>query len=80
MSDTVTVDCTIGGNGRVWVRRIKLGDKWQAVEQGRQWGDAAGRHVLIMRPGQPVAELLLSSETLRWELRPRPPLPPNNVV
>ena len=41
------------------------------VEQGRQWQDDDGRHVLIMRPGRQVEELLLSVETLRWELVPR---------
>jgi GH24 family phage-related lysozyme (muramidase) len=71
MNEYITVDCTIAKDGRVWVRRIKSGDRWQAVEQGRQWGDEDGRHVLIMCPGHDVQELLLSSATLRWELVPR---------
>jgi hypothetical protein len=41
------------------------------VEQGRQWQDENGRHVLVMRPGRQVEELLLSGETLRWEIVPR---------
>ena len=67
----IAVDCTIGRKGRVWVRRIKLDDAWQVVEQGRQWQDEDGRHVLIMQPMASVEELLLSGATLRWELLPR---------
>ena len=71
MTKNITVDCTIGRNGRVWIRRIKLNDAWLVVEQGRQWQDDAGRHVLVMRPGGQVEELLLSADSLRWELVPR---------
>jgi exosome complex RNA-binding protein Rrp4 len=71
MTTNVTVDCTIGRNGRVWIKRIKLDDAWLNVEQGRQWQDEDGRHVLVMRPGGQVEELLLSSQSLRWELVPR---------
>lgn len=67
---SITVDCTIGRNGRVWIRRIKPGDAWLAVEQGRQWQDKDGRHVLVMHPNGQVDELLLSTHTLRWELVP----------
>ncbi|MFN2163740.1 MAG: hypothetical protein ACK2UR_03240 [Candidatus Promineifilaceae bacterium] len=72
MTTNVTVDCTIGRNGRIWIKRIKLDDAWLVVEQGRQWQDENGRHVLVMRPGGQVEELLLSAKTLRWELVPRP--------
>jgi hypothetical protein len=68
---SITVDCTIGRDGRVWIRRIKLEDDWLTVEQGRQWQDEEGRHVLVMRPNGQVDELLLSSNTLRWEIVPR---------
>jgi exosome complex RNA-binding protein Rrp4 len=71
MSEFITVDCTIGRNGRVWIHRVKFDEDWVMVEQGRQWQDDDGRHVLIMRPGRQVEELLLSVETLRWELVPR---------
>jgi len=67
----IAVDCTIGRNGRVWIHRIKLDEAWLMVEQGRQWQDENGRHVLVMPPGGQVEELLLSAETLRWELVPR---------
>ena len=71
MTKNITVDCTIGRNGRVCLRRIKLNDAWLVVEQGRQWQDDAGRHVLVMRPNGQVEELLLSADSLRWELVPR---------
>lgn len=67
----VEVDCTFDEDGRVRVRRIRLGRPWQAVEQGRQWSDADGRHVLIMLPGG-ARELLLRGDTLAWELRELP--------
>ena len=67
----VEVDCTFDEDGRVRVRRIRLGRPWQAVQQGRQWSDADGRHVLILLPDR-VRELLLRADTLAWELRELP--------
>ncbi len=67
----VEVDCSFDADGRVRVRRIRLGRPWQPVEQGRQWADADGRHVLIMLPDG-VHELLLRPVTLRWEVRDLP--------
>ncbi len=73
----IEVDCTFEADGRVRVRRIRLGRPWQAVQQGRQWADADGRHVLIRLPRLPqppdgVRELLLRADTLTWELRDLP--------
>ncbi|MCA9865462.1 MAG: hypothetical protein KIS95_07600 [Anaerolineae bacterium] len=67
----VEVDCTFDEDGRVRVRRIRLSRPWQIVEQGRQWADAEGRHVLLMLPNG-AHELLLRAETLTWELRELP--------
>lgn len=67
----VEVDCTFDENGRVRVRRVRLGRPWQVVEQGRQWADPDGRHVLVMLNGA-VRELLLRADTLAWELRELP--------
>ncbi len=64
----IEVDCTFDEGGRVRVRRVRLGRPWQVVEQGRQWADADGRHVLVMLNGV-VRELLLRADTLTWELR-----------
>lgn len=71
MSTNIEVDCTFDADGRVRVRRVRLGRPWQPVEQGRQWADADGRHVLIRLPSG-VHELLLRADTLRWELRELP--------
>ncbi len=68
MANPVEVDCTFGEDGRVRVRRVRLGRPWQPVEQGRQWADADGRHVLIRLPDG-VRELVLRADTLAWELR-----------
>ena len=71
MPTPIEVDCTFDADGRVRVRRVRLGRPWQLVEQGRQWADADGRHVLIMLAGG-VRELLLRADTLTWELRELP--------
>jgi len=63
----ISVECTFGKDGRIQVRRMEVDGRWQVVEQGRQWQDQAGRHVLVMAPGGPVRELLLRPETLSWE-------------
>ncbi len=67
----VEVDCTFDEDGRVRVRRVRMGRPWQTVEQGRQWADADGRHVLVMLGGV-VRELVLRPDTLAWELRELP--------
>ena len=67
----VEVDCRFDEDGRVHVRRVRLGRPWQAVEQGRQWIDDDGRHVLVML-ARGVRELVLRADTLTWELRELP--------
>lgn len=67
----VAVECAFSEEGQIRVRRIRLGDRWLPVDQGRQWQDDDGRHVLVMLPGG-VRELLLHSRRLRWTLRPLP--------
>jgi hypothetical protein len=66
----VGVECTFDAEGHVRVRRVRRAGTWTAVEQGRQWVDGEGRHVLVMLPGQVAWELLLRSDTLTWEERP----------
>ena len=65
----ISVDCIIAVDGRVSVRRIEIDGQWRAVEQGRQWVDEAGRHVLVILPGQPVQEILFRPEQMNWILR-----------
>lgn len=71
MSEPIAVDGVFHEDGRVTVRRIKIGDSWVHVQQGRQWADENGRHVLVMIPGRDVEELLFSSRALHWQLEPK---------
>lgn len=73
MDEVVEVECRFGADGGVTVRRIARRGEWLPVEQGRQWVDGRGRHVMAILPTEGVVELLLEKETLRWLLRsPRP--------
>lgn len=65
----IGVECTFAKDGRCQIKRIQIGEQWQLVEQGRQWLDPQGRHVLVRLMGQPVQELVLRPDMLRWELR-----------
>lgn len=71
MNETVGVDCIIDQDGRVHIQRVQLNDQWVVVEQGRQWQDENGRHVLINIIGGDIQEILLSPDSLQWELVPR---------
>jgi hypothetical protein len=64
----IGVECTFGSNGRCQVRRIEVDGQWFPVEQGRQWVDRQGRHVLVRIPGRPVQEIILRPDTLTWVL------------
>jgi hypothetical protein len=67
----IGVDCTFSPDGTVRVRRVEMGGQWQMVEQGRQWLDDYGRHVLVMLPGSQAREIILRPNTLAWEVVPR---------
>ena len=66
----IEVDAIIARDGKANVKRLHLDGHWHPVEQGRQWQDEEGRHVLVMLDGG-VHELLLRSRTLCWELHSR---------
>lgn len=70
----IDVECSFEADGAIRVRRLKLGGRWRTVEQGRQWQDAEGRHVLVMLPDRNpgVRELVLIANSLTWELRELP--------
>lgn len=68
----ISVDCIFDLSGAVRVRRVQVDGEWHVVEQGRQWRDDDGRHVLVMLPNNLVRELVLSPRTLVWELVPLP--------
>lgn len=67
----IGVDALFDSEGNVTVRRIQAEGAWQAVEQGRQWLDEEGRHVLVMVDGRRVQELLLERGELTWCLKQR---------
>lgn len=65
----IGVDCIFTAAGTVRVRRIRSNGRWQTVEQGRQWQDEEGRHVLIMLDGTFVREIVLNASDLRWVMK-----------
>ncbi len=67
--EQIGVDCVFEEDGAVRVRRIAVGGNWKGVEQGRQWLDDVGRHVLIMLNGREVREIVLRSEELTWSMK-----------
>lgn len=67
--ESIAVDSIIEEDGSVRVRRIRRNNVWEGVEQGRQWQDEDGRHVLLMLQGTSVREAVLSSGDLRWRLK-----------
>lgn len=67
--EQIGVDCIFAEDGTVRVRRIAVGGNWTGVEQGRQWLDEAGRHVLIMLDGREVREIVLINEELAWAMK-----------
>lgn len=67
--EPIGLEAVFDDEGNVSVRRIESGGAWQPVEQGRQWVDDDGRHVLVMLEGRRVQELLLDRRDLRWYLR-----------
>ena len=68
--EPVGVDCIFREDGRIEVRRVAVDGRWLAVEQGRQWVDHLGRHVLVMLPGGEAREIVLQPATMTWVLRP----------
>ena len=75
---SIAVKCTFAEDGAIHVRQVKIEDRWQTVEQGRQWRDKNGRYCLIMLPDGQVHRLHLRPETLAWELET--PTPPTTLV
>jgi len=63
------VDARFDAGGSVRPRRFTWGGAWLDVSDvGRQWQDAAGRHVLVMVGGRQTFELLLERESLAWRV------------
>ena len=70
--EPIEVDCVFVADGTVRVRRIAVDGTWEPVEQGRQWLDDAGRHVLVMLHGREVREIVLDPATLTWQMQEGP--------
>ena len=75
----IGVECRFLSEGNVEVQRIQIDGRWLTVEQGRQWVDRGGRHVLIMARGMAEQELNLRSDTMTWQMRPVGP-PVQHIV
>lgn len=68
--EPIEVDCSFDIDGKVRLRRIALNGQWLPVEQGRQWRDDAGLHVLILLRGAEPREVIWRNDTLTWEMKP----------
>ena len=66
----IGVDCVFNVDGSLTVRQLNFDGSWISVEQGRQWIDQEGWHVLIRLLDQGVRELVLRADLMNWELRP----------
>ncbi|GMQ79503.1 MAG: hypothetical protein BMS9Abin02_2100 [Anaerolineae bacterium] len=64
----VGVDCRFMEDGNLMVQALQIDNHWQQVQQGRQWIDLKGRHVLIILPDEQTAEIRLRPDTFNWEL------------
>ena len=65
----IGVECTFDEQGKVQVRRIRLGDRWQTAEQGRQWLAEDGRHVLVLLNGTRSVEIILLRDSMAWVIK-----------
>jgi hypothetical protein len=68
MLENIGVECKFEADGTIQIYRIRLEQSWISVEQGRQWVDQIGRHVLILLPEGDVYEICLRPDTMTWQL------------
>jgi hypothetical protein len=69
VNEPTSVDARFDADGGVRLRRFTWEGGWLDVSDvGRQWQDAAGRHVLVMVGGRRTFELLLEQESLTWRV------------
>jgi hypothetical protein len=67
--EPTSVDVHFEADGSVRPRRFTRNQDWLDVSDvGRQWMDAAGRHVLVMVAERLTFELFLERETLVWRV------------
>ena len=65
----VGVECHFMEDGNLVVKALQIDKQWQQVQQGRQWVDIKGRHILIILPDEQTAEIRLRPDTFNWELK-----------
>jgi hypothetical protein len=56
------------------------GQNYSIESVGRQWGDEAGKHILVMVPGGRVFELIFHPAESRWLLRRITPNPTGRAL
>lgn len=66
----VAVNCHFEATGRVRISYVLDDGRRLPVEQGRQWRDDAGLHVLVMLAGAGAHRLSLRRDSLLWQLQP----------
>ncbi len=69
--EPVEVTARFNSDGRI----IPLNFSWREVNYkvssvGRSWEDEAGRHILVMTPGDRIYELVFVPTESLWYLRP----------
>ena len=71
---STAVEVRFDESGRPGVRNFTWGGKRLPVTAvGRTWLDDAGRHLLVMAPGDRAFELLLRRSDLTWRVVSIPP-------
>jgi hypothetical protein len=69
VNEPTAIEAHFDASGAVRPRRFTWEKTWLDVSDvGRQWIDAAGRHVLVMVAGRRTFELLLERESLSWRV------------
>jgi hypothetical protein len=69
VNEPTAVEVHFDTGGAVRPRRFTWEKTWHDVSDvGRQWVDAAGRHILVMVAGRRTFELLLERESLSWRV------------
>jgi hypothetical protein len=73
--EAIEVTARFSPKGELFVQRfVWRGVEYPVTATGRGWVDDAGRHVLVMIPGDKVMELVFSSAEARWYYKPNPAL------
>jgi nicotinamide-nucleotide amidase len=67
-AEAVEVVARFGAQGEVQPMRIKRHGREVAIDIGRRWEDAAGKHFLILDPAEKVYELILTTDN-HWLLK-----------